>query len=208
MNELMTTPETETQRFELAQREAKALMTADLLPAQFKNSIGNCLIALEFAKRLDMPPLAVMQSMYVVHGKPGFDAKFFIAQIIRRYGHINYIVTGSGDDAACSVWVICPITGDRIEGPAASIKMAKAEGWYSKSGSKWPTMPDLMLRYRAATFFARLYLSDLMLGLQSVDEIRDIEIDQHSGEVKQVTTRGVRGLRARLGGVDDETVVE
>lgn len=208
MNELMTTPETETQRFELAQREAKALMTSDLLPTQFKNSVGNCLIALEFAKRLDMPPLAIMQSMYVVHGKPGFDAKFFIAQIIRRYGAINYTVTGSGDDASCLVWVVCQVTGEKIEGPAVSIKMAKAEGWFNKSGSKWQTMPDLMLRYRAATFFARLYLPDLMLGLQTVDEIRDIEIDQRTGEVQQVTTRGVRGLRSRLGGADDETVIE
>lgn len=208
MNELMTTPETETQRFELAQREAKALMTSDLLPTQFKNSIGNCLIALEFAKRLDMPPLAIMQSMYVVQGKPGFDAKFFIAQIIRHYGAINYTVTGAGDDAACSVWVDCQVTGNKIEGPAVTIKMAKAEGWFNKSGSKWQTMPDLMLRYRAAAFFARLYLPDLMLGLQSVDEIRDIEINQHTGEVQQVTTRGVRGLRQRLGGTDDETVIE
>lgn len=208
MNELITTPETETQRFELAQREAKALMTSDLLPAQFKNSIGNCLIALEFAKRLDMPPLAVMQSMYVVHGKPSFDAKFFIAQIIRRYGAINYSMTGSGDGAACLVWVTCPVTGEKIEGPAVSIKMAKAEGWLSKAGSKWQTMPDLMLRYRAATFFARLYLPDLMLGLQSVDEIRDIEVDPRSGDVKAVTTRGVRGLRQRLGGASSETVIE
>jgi len=189
MNELMTTPETETQRFELAQREAKALMTSDLLPAQFKNSIGNCLIALEFAKRLDMPPLAIMQSMYVVHGKPGFDAKFFIAQIIRRYGAVNYAMTGSGDDAASSVWVTCPVSGERIDGPVVSIKMAKAEGWFNKSGSKWQTMPDLMLRYRAATFFARLYLPDLMLGLQTVDEIRDIEIDQRTGEVQRHDTR-------------------
>lgn len=207
MNELMTPPETEIQRFELAQREAKALMTSDLLPAQFKNSVGNCLIALEFAKRLNMPPLAIMQSMYVVHGKPGFDAKFFIAQIIRRYGSINYTMTGSGDEAACLVWVTCPVTGDKIEGPTVSIKMAKAEGWFNKSGSKWQTMPDLMLRYRAATFFARLYLPDLMLGLQTVDEIRDIEVDAN-GEVKTVTTRGVRGLRSRLGGADDETVIE
>ena len=100
-------------------------------------------------------------------------------------------MTGSGDDASCLVWVTCPVTGEKTEGPAASIKIAKAEGWVNKSGSKWQTMPDLMLRYRAATFFARLYLPDLMLGLQSVDEIRDIEMDQN-GEVRQVTTRGVR----------------
>jgi hypothetical protein len=55
-----------------------------------------------------------------------------------------------------------------------------------------------MLRYRAAAFFARTYLPDLILGLQSVDEIRDIEVDHETGEVKTVVTRGVRGLKQRL----------
>jgi len=189
--------ENETTGFELAQRQAKALQTSDLLPTQFKGNLGNILIALEFAKRLDMPPLAVMQSMYVIHGKPAFDAKFFIAQIVKRYGRIHYSMTGSGDDASCSVWVL-DHDGEKIEGPTVSIKMAKAEGWYSKTGSKWQTMPDLMLRYRAAAFFARTYLPDLILGLQSVDEIRDIEVDPETGAVKQVATRGVRGLKQRL----------
>ena len=33
----------------------------------------------------------------------------------------------------------------RVEGPTISIQMAKAEGWYDKNGSKWKTMPDVML---------------------------------------------------------------
>jgi hypothetical protein len=203
MNELATiTPENETQRFELAQRQAKALQTSDLLPAQFKNNLGNVLIALEYAERLNMPPLAVMQSMYVIHGKPAFDSKFFIAQIVQRYGQVNYEIEGTGDDLSCFVWVTCPSTGNKISGPIASIKMAKAEGWFNKAGSKWPSMPDLMLRYRAAAFFARCYLPDLILGMQSVDEIRDITVDAETGEVKAVTTRGIRGLKARLGGTD------
>ena len=102
------------------------------------------------------------------------------------------------DKQGCYVWVIDPQTGEKIKGPVVTIEMAKAEGWYNKNGSKWKTMPDLMLRYRAAAFFARTYLPDLLLGLQSVDEIRDITVDATTGEVKTVVTRGVRGLRERL----------
>jgi hypothetical protein len=203
MNELIT-QETEASAFELAQRQAKALQTSDLLPTQFKSNLGNILIALEYAKRLDMPPLAVMQSMYVIHGKPAFDAKFFIAQIVKRYGQIHYEMSGTGDSAACFVWVTDPETGEKLTGVEVTITMAKAEGWYSKAGSKWPTMPDLMLRYRAAAFFARCYLPDLILGLQTIDEIRDIEVDQQTGEVTNIKTRGVRGLKQRLTGCDDE----
>ncbi|MEI7996589.1 MAG: hypothetical protein WCH01_16965, partial [Methylococcaceae bacterium] len=158
----------------------------------------------EYAKRLDMPPLSIMQSMYVIHGKPAFDAKFFIAQIVKRYGSISYEMTGTSDDAACTVWVVDPATGEKITGPEVTLKMAKSEGWYSKAGSKWPTMPDLMLRYRAAAYIARCYLPDLILGLQTIDEVRDITVDQQTGAVTEVKTRGIRGLKQRLTGGDND----
>jgi hypothetical protein len=53
--------------------------------------------------------------------------------------------------------------------------MAKKEGWATKAGSKWATMPDLMIRYRAAAFWGRLYASDLLLGLQTQDEAIEIQ---------------------------------
>ena len=55
--------------------------------------------------------------------------------------------------------------GEVIEGAEVTIGMAKAEGWYSKKDkygketSKWQTMPELMLAYRAAAFFARAALT-------------------------------------------------
>ena len=93
MNELITLTDRETESFELTQRQAKALLTSDLLPAQFKNNLGNVLIAMEYARRLDMPPLAIMQSLFVIHGRVGFDSKFFISQIVKRFKKINYKIT-------------------------------------------------------------------------------------------------------------------
>ena len=55
-----------------------------------------------------------------------------------------------------------------------SIDMAKAEGWYGKQGSKWKTMPEVMLRYRAASFFSRTYCPDLTGGFHSQEEAMDI----------------------------------
>ena len=61
-----------------------------------------------------------------------------------------------------------------LEGPAVTVEMAVKEGWYMKDGSKWPTMPGLMLRYRSATFFGRLYAPELTMGLPTVDELEDM----------------------------------
>jgi len=36
-------------------------------------------------------------------------------------------------------------------------------------------MPELMIRYRAAAFWGRLYASDLLLGLQTQEEVIDVQ---------------------------------
>src|SRR5690606_6564867 len=64
-------------------------------------------------------------------------------------------------------------TGEPIESSAVSIEMAVKEGWYTKNGSKWQTMDDVMLRYRTASFFGKLYAPELLMGLQTVEEIHD-----------------------------------
>jgi hypothetical protein len=51
--------------------------------------------------------------------------------------------------------------------------MAKLEGW--TRNSKYQSMPELMLRNRAATFFGRQYIPDLLLGVQTSEEVVDIQ---------------------------------
>lgn len=57
------------------------------------------------------------------------------------------------------------------------MEMAVKEGWYGKNGSKWQTMPEQMLRYRAASFFGRVYAPELLMGLRSAEEEQDRIID-------------------------------
>jgi len=61
-----------------------------------------------------------------------------------------------------------------VESPEVSIELAVKEGWYTKNGSKWQTMPDVMLRYRTASFFGKLYAPELLMGLQTVEEAQDV----------------------------------
>jgi len=76
--------------------------------------------------------------------------------------------------------------GDKLEGPRVTMQMAKDEGWISKSGSKWKTMPDLMIRYRAASFWGRLYVPDIMMGMHTVEEVEDTEMaNQNNMELKR-----------------------
>ena len=167
---------TDSNSFELAQRAGKMLAASDLVPPQFK-SVPNCVLALNIANRLKADPFAVMQSLYIVHGRPAWSSQFLIAMVNAsgRYSPLQFKMSGQGDSKLCVAWAKHLETGDVVEGPEVSIDMAKKEGWYGKNGSKWQTLPDLMLRYRAAGFFARLYCPDLCLGIRTMEEETDIK---------------------------------
>lgn len=165
------------QAFEVAQRMIRPLSESDLVPATFQKRPANCLIALETAQRIGASPMMVMQNLYIVHGKPAWSSTFLIACInaSRKFTPLRYRMTGEKgtDGYGCIAWAI-DRDGEKLESPEVTIGMAKAEGWYGKTGSKWKTMPELMLRYRAATFFARTYVPELTMGIQTQDEIIDI----------------------------------
>jgi hypothetical protein len=167
------------QGFEDAQRMAGLLASSDLVPEQYrgKPNLGNAVIALEMANRIGASVLAVMQNLYIVHGRPAWSSQFLISCINAsgRFSPLRYAMAGTEgqDDRQCVAWAQ-DVTGERLEGPAVSVAMAKAEGWYAKNGSKWKTMPELMLRYRAATLFARLYAPELTMGIHTQEEVGDI----------------------------------
>lgn len=164
--------------FEHAQRVSKMLSTSTMVPEHFRNNIGNCVIALNYAHRAQLDPFMAMQKMYIIKGKPAIEAQLQIALFNKseNYSNLKYRMVGEGDKQTCTAYAIEKETGDEITGPPVSIALAKAEGWYSKNGSKWKTLPDLMLRYRAASFFIRLHAPETTFGLLSKDEAEDMDV--------------------------------
>lgn len=161
--------------FETAQRMGKMLAQSKLIPQSFQGKIEDCVIALEISRRIGASPLMVMQNLYIVHGRPSWSSQFIISAINSSGKFSTLRFQFSEDRQTCTAWATELSTGERLEGPAVSIAMAKSEGWFDKSGSKWKTMPELMLRYRSATFFGRLYAPEILMGMRPVDEVADIE---------------------------------
>lgn len=179
--------------FELAQRQAKMLSASALVPKEFQgpNNLPNCIIALEMSQRMQASPLAVMQNLYIVHGKPSWSSQFIIAAVnaTGKFSPLRYDIEGEGDERTCIAWAIEKDGENRLESPPISIAMAKAEGWFQKNGSKWKTMPELMLRYRSATLFGRLYAPEVLMGMKTYEESEDINarpIEAREVEAKEV----------------------
>ena len=166
-----------TDSFEFAQRQAKSLCESDLVPKSYQGQKGlpNCLVAIEMSKRMKLSPLTVMQNLNVIHGTPTWSAQFITSQILGcgRFTNFDYLVKGEGD--TLEVQCVATRLEDQklVKGTAVSMKMARLEGW--TRNSKYQSMPELMLRNRAATFFGRQYIPDLLLGVQTSEEVVDIQ---------------------------------
>jgi hypothetical protein len=167
------------QQFENAQRIAKALASSALVPKEYQGQQGlaNTLVAMEIAGRMGLGPLQVMQNLHIIHGRPSWSSQFIIAMIngCGRFTPLDYNISGEGDSLSCFAYATEVATGKELRGPVVTMAMAKREGWATKTGSKWQTMPDLMIRYRAAAFWGRLYVPEYLVGMKTQEEVVDIE---------------------------------
>ena len=158
---------------------AKVLASSNLIPASFHKNPANVLVAMQIAQHHDLCPLMVMNDIYIIHGRPALTGKFVLALLhsAKRFQgkKIDFEFEknheGLEGNLACRV----TINKDELQGIWVSMETARKEGWIRKAGSKWLTIPELMLRYRAATWFARLYAPEILMGFKTDDEFFDID---------------------------------
>lgn len=208
------------ENFQDVQRMAKLLSASEMVPQQYRGDRGlaNTVVALDIAKQIGASPLMVMQNLNMIQGKPSWSSTFIIASLnsCGRFAPLRFVMsegekpvkmaytytkkdktrgTTSYDLVEASCYVeTTDLTGNVLKGPAVTMTMAVAEGWYSKPGSKWKTMPELMLRYRAAAFFGRLYAPEVLMGMKSEEERYDqITEDAEAVVIETKATNDVVG---------------
>lgn len=179
------------QSFELAQRVAKLLSQSTLVPKEYQGNLPNCVIAVNMAARIQADVMMVMQNLHVIQGRPGWSSQFLISAFntCGRFTALRYEWVGKPhtDEWGCRAWAIERATGERLTGALVTIGIAKKEGWYGRNGSKWQTMPEQMLMYRAASWFVRAYAPELALGMQTAEELADvIDLAPDDYEVREV----------------------
>lgn len=161
-------------------RASQMFASSDLVPVAYKNKPENCFIAIEMADRMGISPFAMLQSLVIIQGKPSMEAKLIIA-LVNDSGiftdPLDFEVVG--DDPHAKNFKVRAVatmkkTGKLCEGPWITYQMVEGEGWLGKQGSKWKTMPDLMFRYRAASYFAKIYAPNITMGMQTREEMEDV----------------------------------
>lgn len=185
-------------QFEIIQRKAKALTSSTIVPDTYRNNFGNCVIAIEMAERMGTPPLMVMQNLYIVHGNPAWSSKYLIGSInaSKRFSPLRYEFKGEEGTPqyGCRCYAYEASDKERKEplyGDWITMDMANKEGWTKKSGSKWLTMPNQMLRYRAAAFWQRVYCPEISMGLLTAEEAEDIAVDTTSAQAEEARRKAM-----------------
>lgn len=202
--------------FQAAWTMSRCLSMSSIVPMAFRGpdeGRANCMIALELASRLQVSVFMVMQHLYIIQGRPAFSSQFIIAaiQTCGRYSALKYKkrYDANGKIIACRAYATELSSGDVLEGPEVTMEMVEKEGWLKKNGSKWQTMPEVMMGYRAAAFFGRQYAPDVMMGFRSEDEL--IENGQSSESLplpqKQSKTDELNALLDKSDEVKDEEPV-
>lgn len=221
-------------QFETLQRMAQMYSQSTIVPEAYRGNIGNCVIALDMATRMQLNALMVMQNLSVVKGNPSWSSKFLIAtinmsgkyttlkykkRVIGKVGKVKYNDTvwdatknkntivvkefdGSEiDNIECIAYATELSTGEVLESDPVTIELAIKEGWYTKPGSKWQTMPSLMLTYRAAAFWQRAFCPEISMGFITKEEVDDV-VDAEYEEIP--ATNKLQELSEKAAGVNDE----
>lgn len=162
--------------FKLAHQMAKAMSQSTIVPPVFQKSEANCMLAISQAQRLGTDPFVVVNNMFPIQGKITWKSEFIIA-MINASGKFDTELQfeeeeKDGKPYACTCFTFKD--GRKITGIKVTMDMANAEGWTTKNGTKWKNMPQLMLRYRAATFFGRFNAPEITSGLYTIEEGEDV----------------------------------
>jgi hypothetical protein len=176
--------------FDAAQRMALALSASTLVPDAYRgpDKVGNVLIALEMAQRIGCTFMTVVQNLHIISGRPSLSASFLIATVNSsgRFTPLRFEFSGEAgsDSRGCRASARDKATQEPCPGTVVTVKMAKEQGWYSRGGSKWPSMTDQMLQYRAAAFWSRIYCPELGLGMMTREELEDTPVEKAKPEIR------------------------
>lgn len=177
---------------------AQIYAASDSVPSHFRNKPNDVAIVLQMAARRGLDPFIMMQNLYTTGGKMGMQAPYAMSLATESgvfRGRIRFTTHDSGKllelppespqklrDMSVTAQATMADTGEIVDA-TVSMLMAYGEGWTTRGTknpnkmSKYETMPEQMLRYRAAMFLLRTFAPEVIFGMQSREELEDIQGD-------------------------------
>jgi hypothetical protein len=172
---------------ERAFKFSEIIAQADIIPTHYKGKPANVFVAVQSALRMNLDPMLVMQNTFIVSGKLGMNSSFAIA-LANSSGlfesGIRYKIVGGGDKLEVTAYAMLKNGGEISY--TIGMKEAIAENW--TKNPKYKSLPELMLRYRAATLLIRTHVPEVINGMHMVEEIEDVAMAKEVIALKPTAT--------------------
>ncbi len=163
----------DSNKFEHSLRVAGMFAKSKLVPVHYQNSPADCMIAFNLAMRLKIDPMLLMQKTYPIKGKLGIETQLAVALANKAKVFkdiIQYEYSGEGETLECKASATSRGGSECYD--ICSVKEAKAMGWWAKN-PLWKNMTTTMLAYRSAIKMIRKYFPEVLMGLDTAEELKD-----------------------------------
>jgi hypothetical protein len=160
------------QTIEDAYRFAKAVALSGFAPKGMEKP-ESIVVAVQLGMELGLTPMAALQNIGVINGRPGIygDAALALVRASGECASYSQKMEGEGDKRTAVV--ISTRKGSEPLETRFSVADAKLAGLWGKSGP-WSQYPERMLLFRARGFNLRDNFGDVLKGLRTHEELRDI----------------------------------
>jgi hypothetical protein len=168
-----------------AYRFANAIVETGFAPKGMEKP-ESVLVAIQLGAELGLTPMAALQNTAVINGRPAIYGDAALA-LVRASGLLtSYKEEEIGDpNTDAHGYRVTAARGDATTVETFTVADAKRAKLWAKAGP-WTDYPKRMLRFRARGYVLRDLFGDVLKGLRTVEEARDIP-----AEPVNVTPRGL-----------------
>lgn len=155
-------------------RFAKAICESGFAPKGMEKP-ESILVAIQLGAELGLTPMAALQNTAVINGRPAIYGDAALA-LVRSSGLlVSYKeeIVGEGGSDSFGFRVTAVRKGDQTTVETFTVGDAKRAKLWGKAGP-WTDYPQRMLRFRARGYALRDLFGDVLKGLRTVEEARDI----------------------------------
>ena len=141
------------------------------VPRHLRNNPGACLAVAIQGWEWSINPFAIANKSYEVNDRLGYESALYQAVVTKRApikGRMRYTFSGEGETRQCKVTAELSDGGGTVD--YESPKFSRIQ---PKNSPLWKNDPDQQLIYYSVRAFARRHFADVMMGIQTVDELQD-----------------------------------
>lgn len=177
-------------------------------PSAMRGKPADCTLAIILGAEIGLTPMAALQGIAVVNGKPSAygDALIAVCKASPLCEFIEESVEGEGD----AMVAVCRAKRRGYDQPSEftfSVADAKKAGLWTKEGP-WKQYPKRMLQMRARGFCLRDVFPDVLRGIISREEAEDYPTDAAPVVTRQQQPLAPAKQTRRIAKAPTPTVVE